>query len=199
MLILLQPFGNGKRACIGRPFAWQESLLVLAVVLQNFDIQLDDPSYQLKLKMALTVKPADLKIRVKTRDKLSATSVNQMLHGGGATNGHAKAESTLPSSNGTAQKPMTILFGSNTGTCQAFAQKAAATASARGFSAKVDDLDSGVDNLDQTGPLLIFTSSYEGEPPDNAAKFVEWLQTRKEADLEGVNYAVFGCGHRKSM
>jgi cytochrome P450 / NADPH-cytochrome P450 reductase len=194
---MLQPFGNGKRACIGRPFAWQESLLVLAVVLQNFDIQLDDPSYQLKLKMALTVKPADLKIRVKTRDKLSATSMTQMLHGNGAANGHAEAESTIPSTNGAAQKSMTILFGSNTGTCQAFAQKAAAVASARGFTAKVNDLDSGVDNLGQASPLLIFTSSYEGEPPDNAAKFVEWLQTRKEGDLKGLNYAVFGCGHRE--
>lgn len=27
-----KPFGNGVRGCIGRPFAWQESLLVVATV-----------------------------------------------------------------------------------------------------------------------------------------------------------------------
>ena len=27
-----KPFGNGMRGCIGRPFAWQESLLVVAMV-----------------------------------------------------------------------------------------------------------------------------------------------------------------------
>lgn len=27
-----KPFGNGVRACIGRPFAWQEALLVVAAV-----------------------------------------------------------------------------------------------------------------------------------------------------------------------
>jgi cytochrome P450/NADPH-cytochrome P450 reductase len=27
-----KPFGNGMRGCIGRPFAWQESLLVVATV-----------------------------------------------------------------------------------------------------------------------------------------------------------------------
>jgi cytochrome P450/NADPH-cytochrome P450 reductase len=27
-----KPFGNGVRGCIGRPFAWQESLLIVAMV-----------------------------------------------------------------------------------------------------------------------------------------------------------------------
>jgi len=31
-----KPFGNGMRGCIGRPFAWQESLLVVATVSETF-------------------------------------------------------------------------------------------------------------------------------------------------------------------
>ena len=31
-----KPFGNGVRGCIGRPFAWQESLLVVAMVSRSF-------------------------------------------------------------------------------------------------------------------------------------------------------------------
>jgi hypothetical protein len=27
-----KPFGNGVRGCIGRPFAWQEALLIVAMV-----------------------------------------------------------------------------------------------------------------------------------------------------------------------
>ena len=36
-----KPFGNGTRGCIGRPFAWQEALLVLAMLLQNFDFAVE--------------------------------------------------------------------------------------------------------------------------------------------------------------
>jgi cytochrome P450/NADPH-cytochrome P450 reductase len=49
-------FGNGMRACIGRPFAWQEALLVLAILLQNFNFNMEDPSYQLEIKQTLTIK-----------------------------------------------------------------------------------------------------------------------------------------------
>lgn len=31
-----KPFGNGVRGCIGRPFAWQEALLITTLLLQNF-------------------------------------------------------------------------------------------------------------------------------------------------------------------
>ena len=30
-----KPFGNGQRSCIGRPFAWQESLLAMVLVLKH--------------------------------------------------------------------------------------------------------------------------------------------------------------------
>jgi hypothetical protein len=36
-----KPFGNGIRGCIGRPFAWQESRLVIAMVRPiNFECRL---------------------------------------------------------------------------------------------------------------------------------------------------------------
>ena len=58
-----KPFGNGSRACIGRAFAWQEALLVIAMLFQNFDFELVDPTYELKIKQILTIKPDDLKIK----------------------------------------------------------------------------------------------------------------------------------------
>jgi cytochrome P450/NADPH-cytochrome P450 reductase len=68
-----KPFGNGTRGCIGRPFAWQEALLVIAILLQNFDFEFEDPNYTLALKQTLTVKPANFKIRAISRDGLRAT------------------------------------------------------------------------------------------------------------------------------
>lgn len=43
MLISIQTFrfGNGARGCIGRPFAWQEVMMVTAMVLQYFDLSMD--------------------------------------------------------------------------------------------------------------------------------------------------------------
>lgn len=43
-----KPFGNGRRACIGRPFSEQEMLLTTAMILQRFDVHMADPSYDLR-------------------------------------------------------------------------------------------------------------------------------------------------------
>ncbi|KIJ33095.1 hypothetical protein M422DRAFT_135929, partial [Sphaerobolus stellatus SS14] len=50
-----KPWGNGVRACIGRPLAWQEAIIALAVIFQKFDLVLHDPSYKLLYKSTLTV------------------------------------------------------------------------------------------------------------------------------------------------
>jgi cytochrome P450/NADPH-cytochrome P450 reductase len=46
---------------------------------------------------------------------------------------------------------------------------------------------------------VIITASYEGQPPDNAGHFIEWLGTMKAETqpLKDVSYAVFGCGNRE--
>src|SRR6266436_10027762 len=62
-----KPFGNGARACIGRPFAWQEALLVVVILLQNFNFTAEDPSYQLTLKQTLTIKPKGFYMRAHLR------------------------------------------------------------------------------------------------------------------------------------
>ena len=61
-------FGNGQRACIGRPFAMQEAIIVLATVLQRFDLSKADPAYDLKIKQTLTLKPDGFFIKAKRRN-----------------------------------------------------------------------------------------------------------------------------------
>ena len=190
-------FGTGERACIGRPFAWQEAMLVTAITLQHFDLKLDDPSYELQIKQTLTIKPKDFFMRASPRKGMTATSLPQMMM---ANDGVApankiqidrKAEATSNA------KEILILYGSNTGTCQALAQRLADDAEQHGLKGKVMDMDSGIQRIQQSTIALIVTASYEGEPPDNAVHFVQWLESLgQDASLEKLNFAVFGCGHR---
>jgi cytochrome P450/NADPH-cytochrome P450 reductase len=62
-----KPFGNGRRSCIGRGFAMQEATLVLAMILQRFDLSLADPDYRLKVGETLTMKPVGLRIHARRR------------------------------------------------------------------------------------------------------------------------------------
>lgn len=92
---------------------------------------------------------------------------------------------------------MRILFGSNTGTCEAVAQAIADSAPDNGFKAEVQGLDSAVSSLKGDVPVVIVTASYEGLPPDNATHFVEWLKSDPSEEVMGVKYCVFGVGNSR--
>ncbi|KAB8237869.1 cytochrome P450 [Aspergillus alliaceus] len=192
-----KPFGNGSRACIGRPFAWQEALLVIAMLLQNFNFQLDDPSYNIQLKQTLTIKPNNFYMRATLREGLDATHLGSSLSATSAEQVEAASHGKSSAAKKSADlKPMYVYYGSNTGTCESFARRLADDATGFGYSAEVDSLDSARDHIPKNGPVVFITASYEGQPPDNAAHFFEWLSALKgDNPLEGVNYAVFGCGH----
>ena len=204
-----KPFGNGMRGCIGRPFAWQESLLVMVMLLQNFNFVLR-PGYDLAIKQTLTIKPGNMTMRAILRDGLTATTLERRLNGTispettGAASSHAKNGANGDHADGKAGTPLTVLYGSNSGTCEALAQRVATDAAEHGFRAtKIDCLDSANQNLPRDQPVVVITASYEGLPPDNAGLFVTWLESLSkkkdegaEDQLKGVDYAVFGCGHK---
>jgi cytochrome P450/NADPH-cytochrome P450 reductase len=180
-----KPFGNGQRACIGRPFALQEATLVLAMLLQRFEL-LGPEGYQLKVKETLTLKPEGLTLRVRERPQRpvaqARTSPTPVAASAPARTGHGT--------------PLTVLFGSNSGTSEAFARRIAGDASGRGFAVTVQPMDAAVGALPSRGALLVVTASYNGHPPDNAKRFCEWLDTVPEGSLRGLQFSVFGCGHR---
>lgn len=62
-----RPFGNGARSCIGRAFAEQEMIAATALILQRFQMEMADPSYDLKLLSTLTIKPDDFRFKVRRR------------------------------------------------------------------------------------------------------------------------------------
>lgn len=194
-----KPFGTGMRACIGRPFAWQEAILVMAVLFQNFDFVLHDPNYELHYKQTLTTKPKDFYMRAILRDGLTATRLEHRLAGNVASAAQPSggpSKLTTQKANISGGKPMSIYYGSNTGTCESLAQRLATDAASHGYAAAVvEPLDMATKNLPTDQPVVIITASFEGQPPDNAAKFCSWLNSLEGDELKNISYAVFGCGH----
>lgn len=89
-----------------------------------------------------------------------------------------------------------MYYGSQSGTCEAMAQRLASDAKDHGFRASiVAPLDDANQNVPKGQPVVIVTASYEGQPPANAAIFVDWMESLKSDEMKGLDYAVFGCGH----
>ncbi len=168
------------------------------MVLQNFNLRLEDPSYQLAIKQTLTIKPRDLFMRATLREGLDPITLEKNLFGGLANQVQKKHQQLdAKASKTSAGKPMSIFYGSNSGTCEGLAQTLAGAANAHGYQATAKPLDMAAEHFPKEQPIVIISASYEGQPPENAAHFVEWMKTTDSDKIEDARYAVFGCGHRK--
>lgn len=56
-------------------------MLVMALLLQYFNFELDDPQYNLHLTSTLTIKPKDFNMRANLREGWTAVKVEQSLAG----------------------------------------------------------------------------------------------------------------------
>ncbi|KAG8740203.1 hypothetical protein FRC10_004604 [Ceratobasidium sp. 414] len=184
---------DGKfEALPGRPFAWQEALIAVATIFQKFDLAPVDTSYTLQLKQTLTLKPKDFKFYAIPRK--GAPSFSVAAASTQATTGAEPGKDVVGTSEDS-RSPMYVFYGSNTGSCEGFAQNIASEAASKGFRATIGTLNSIAGDIPTDGPVVIITASFEGEPADNAGHFVEALTQPSEPDLKNVSFAVFGAGN----
>ena len=193
-----KPFGTGERACIGRQFALHEATMLLALLAHRYRL-IDHRDYQLRIKETLTLKPDGFTLTLAARtpaDRAAVRAALAVLPGGAAsTGGDAATDEGLPTRvpQGTG---LLLLHGSNYGTCREFAERLADEATGLGFAADVAPLDAYAGTLPADRPVVIVAASYNGRPTDDAAAFVEWLNTAQDGAATGLPFAVLGVGDR---
>lgn len=186
-----KPFGNGQRACIGRGFAMHEAALAIGMILQRFKL-LDVHRYQMHLKETLTVKPDGFRIKVRPRDDKDRGAFAGSTGAVAAAPKAPRSPATRPGHN----TPMLVLYGSNLGSAEELATRMADLSEINGFATRLGPLDDYVGKLPEEGGVLIICASYNGAAPDNATRFVKWLESDLPKDaFAKVRYAVFGCGN----
>jgi sulfite reductase (NADPH) flavoprotein alpha-component len=97
-----------------------------------------------------------------------------------------------------AGEPLLILFGSQTGSAEGLAKKLAKESGPRGFAPTILELnDYEKANLPAASKAIIITSTWgEGDPPDNAVNFWNWIKADSAPRLENLNFAVLGLGDK---
>ncbi|MEM8815598.1 MAG: assimilatory sulfite reductase (NADPH) flavoprotein subunit [Pseudomonadota bacterium] len=94
------------------------------------------------------------------------------------------------------QDTLTILYGSQTGHGESVARGLKDAAAAKGFSVKLQSLADYKPSALKRERLVSFVISThgEGDPPDDAELFHEFLLSAKAPKLDGLRYAVFALG-----
>ena len=92
--------------------------------------------------------------------------------------------------------PVTVLYGSQTGTAEGLAKKLVKTLKKGNFEPEIHDMAAyDRTRLAQEKNLLIITSTYgDGEPPDSAIDLHSWLMSDAAPTLAGVSYSVLALG-----
>ncbi|MBO3636110.1 assimilatory sulfite reductase (NADPH) flavoprotein subunit [Bacillus subtilis] len=122
---------------------------------------------------------------------LSAQSVSAQ-EAAGAPAAAVSAEAPAPA----VSKEVTVLYGSQTGNAQGLAENAGKQLEQSGFQVTVSSMsDFKPNQLKKVTNLLIVVSTHgEGEPPDNALSFHEFLHGRRAPKLEDLRFSVLALG-----
>ncbi|MRN53209.1 assimilatory sulfite reductase (NADPH) flavoprotein subunit [Paenibacillus monticola] len=97
---------------------------------------------------------------------------------------------------GQLSKEVTVLFGSQTGNCQRLATSLSRKLEEQGFQVTLASMNGFKPNgLKKLENLLLLVSTHgEGEPPDNARTFHEFLYSKRAPQLENLRFSVLSLG-----
>lgn len=93
-------------------------------------------------------------------------------------------------------KEITILYGSQTGNAQGIAESSSKTLKEKGYDVTVSSMsDFKPNQLKKLKNLLIIVSTHgEGDPPDNAISFHEFVHGKRAPKLEDLHFSVLSLG-----
>lgn len=93
-------------------------------------------------------------------------------------------------------KEVTILFGSQTGNSQRLSEELSRKLKEQGFEVNLSSMsDFKPKGLKKVQNLLILVSTHgEGDPPDNALPFYEFLHSKRAPQLEDLRFSVLSLG-----
>ncbi|MDQ0817187.1 MULTISPECIES: assimilatory sulfite reductase (NADPH) flavoprotein subunit [Bacillus] len=93
-------------------------------------------------------------------------------------------------------KDVTVLYGSQTGNSEGLAKKTAQHLEEKGFQVTLSSMsDFKPNNLKKIHNLLMIVSTHgEGDPPDNALSFHEYVHGRRAPKLDHLSFSVLSLG-----
>lgn len=106
-----------------------------------------------------------------------------------------EVEATIEMNQAKPQEAM-ILYGSQTGSAQGVANKLKNALETRGILTSIEAMsDFKTNNLKKLSNLFIVTSTHgEGEPPDNAISFHNFIYGKRAPKLDDLSYSVLSLG-----
>ena len=140
--------------------------------------------------------PLDDEQTARLEQAISGLSPLQLQWVSGYVAGVAAADPEPPLAAVSASHALTVLYGSQTGNGQAVAEALAATAQSNGFAVRIDSLSSYKPSALKRESLiaLVVSTHGEGDPPDDAELFHEYLLSDKAPRLTGLRYSVLALG-----
>ncbi|MBP3966962.1 assimilatory sulfite reductase (NADPH) flavoprotein subunit [Paenibacillus lignilyticus] len=101
-----------------------------------------------------------------------------------------------PTSTPAISKEVTVLYGSQTGNSHKLAKKLSGKLQDQGFQVtQASMIDFKANTLKKVQNLFILVSTHgEGDPPDNAISFYEFLHSKRAPQLEGLPFSVLALG-----
>lgn len=135
---------------------------------------------------------------IETLTPMQATWVSGYLAGINAAKSEGEVQQPQPQPVPAAGEAatLTILYGSETGNAEGVGEDLKAAAEAKGFAVSLYGMDDyKPKDLKKEKNLVIVTATHgEGDPPDNAEEFYEYIHGKKAPKLNGVKFSVLALG-----
>ncbi|MFC7322616.1 assimilatory sulfite reductase (NADPH) flavoprotein subunit [Halobacillus campisalis] len=115
---------------------------------------------------------------------------------GAAVQDPPQTKEAVPTEAPAKTREVTILYGSHTGNCQSLSEDFAQRLKQQDFKVTLSSMDDYKPKaLKKAEDILILTSTHgDGDPPDNAIPFYDFLYSKRAPKLEDVRFSVLSLG-----